>query len=137
MAAPKKVRFKDLPNYACFRPRVKSNPGKKLAWDLMIWHGNSSAERVFGGKPRKGMITTETLVIPAPCPGERPQQPQKIRVKCSRLRRKYRNLQSYLDEELAKEPYWRDQSEIQQLQESMDQVMFDAMDLDCGWVDTE
>lgn len=134
MATPKKVRFKDLPDHACFRPRVKSNPGKKLGWDLMIWHGNSSAERVFGGKPRKGMITTKTMVIPVPCPGERLIQPAKTKLKCSRLRSAYRGVMRDIDEEM-KLP--RDERDLQWLQDRADKILFDAMDLDCGWVDTE
>jgi hypothetical protein len=136
MAAPKKVRFRDLPKYACFRPRVRSNPGKKLDWDLMIWHGNSAAERVFSGKPRKGLITTETMVIPVPCPGERPTQPTKIKIKCGKLKRRHRHLQEDLREEQRRGAA-ADVDEIRDLRARIDEVMFDAMDLDCGWVEKE
>lgn len=129
-----KVRFKDLPDGACFKPRVKSNPGKKIARDLLIWHGNSTADRVFEGKPKKNRVTTDTLVIPTRCPGARPAQPTKVRIKCGHLKRRYRALEDDVRRERYKGAA-ADTDEIRDLRESMDRIMFDALDLDCGWTD--
>lgn len=135
----KKVRFVDLPDYACFKPTPKSNPGKKLGADLVRWHGNTYADtipqRKIKGRP--DIVTRDSLVIPTRCPGERGAQPPKVQRKCRLLRQRYRQVQGYIDEELRQPARLRDRDEIRDLQKQQDNILFDAMTLDCGWVDVE
>jgi hypothetical protein len=66
-----KVRFKDLPRGACFKLRIRSNPGKKLSFEAVRWHGDRSARYVLSKSKNRKVLTRTRFVIPTECPSGR------------------------------------------------------------------